>query len=100
MGGILKLWILSLLCILPWHSPLASEELSEKWPSGRWCKVYKPGMFVQSGNGSALTKGNEQAAAREKKDGSVQQCENCEPGACWLVFAEPTGLDRKSLLGV
>lgn len=33
--------------------------------------MYKPGMFVQSGNGSALTKGNKQAAAKEKKDGFV-----------------------------
>lgn len=32
-----------------------------------WETVCKPGMFVRSGYGSASTKGNKQAAAREEK---------------------------------
>lgn len=75
LGGILMLWIWSLLCIPPWYPPLAREELSEKWPSGRQYEVYKPGMFVQDGNGSALTRGNKQAAVGEKRHGLVQWCE-------------------------
>lgn len=75
MGGIVTLWIWSLLCIPPWYFPLAREELSEKRLSGRQYEVCKPGMFVQDGNGSALTRGNKQAAAAEKKHGFVQRCE-------------------------
>lgn len=37
-------------------------------------------MFVQSGNGSALTRSNKQAAAREKKKGFVSQ----EPAGRYL----------------